>query len=285
MPIPTAIPPPAPAPTRARLTCAGCASTWPGWVRLLRSKAPVKIQPTSEQLACLEPLERFHFRLVDVINRSSWFPDLASPFNSVISRLWVEAFIRHLVQDHGFENFKLIDPSRSVLLVANHRSFYDQYSIMGRLYTLYGNHHRIFFPIRSPFFYDSLLGLVVNLSLSFGAMYPPITRDPRRMAWNNFAMEVLGELLLDRRNLVGFHPEGKRNQNPDPYALLPGKLGCGMVIHKSRPNVLPVFLQGFPRSVLSWPIENGRPAHLPAHRQEDDGRHRRDGGAREGDSG
>lgn len=218
----------------------------------------MKIQPTPEQLACLDPLERFHYRLVDVINRASWFPDLASPFNSVISRLWVEAFIRHLVQDHGFDNFKRIDPNRSVLLVANHRSFYDQYSIMARLYTLFGNHHRIFFPIRSPFFYDSLLGLVVNLSLSFGAMYPPITRDPRRMAWNSFAMDLLVELLQDRRHLVGFHPEGKRSQDPDPYALLPGKLGCGMVIHKSRPNVLPVFLQGFPRSVLSWPLKNLR---------------------------
>lgn len=206
-------------------------------------------------------MERFHFKVVDVINRARWFPDLSSPLNRHISRFWVECFVRYTVCDHGFENFRKIDPNRGVLLVANHRSFYDQFTIMGRLYTLYGNHHRIFFPIRAPFFYDSLKGMLVNLGLAFGAMYPPIMRDPKRKAWNSFAMDLLAELLQDRRNLVGFHPEGKRSQDPDPYNLLPGKIGCGTIIHKARPNVVPVFLQGFPRNVLSWPVKSlvGRP--------------------------
>lgn len=219
------------------------------------------IRPTPEQWACLLPMEKFHFQVVDTVNRAPWFPDLSSHLNRHISRFWVECFVRNHVVDHGFENFRKIDPRRGVFLVANHRTFYDLFTIMGRLYTLFGNHHRIFFPIRSPFFYDSLAGMFVNLSLAFGAMYPPIMRDPKRKAWNSFAMDLLAELLQDRRNLVGFHPEGKRSQEPDPYSLLPGKLGCGMVIHKSRANVVPVFLQGFPRSVLSWPVKNltGRP--------------------------
>lgn len=214
------------------------------------------IQPTPEQWSCLLPMEKLHFKVVDTINRAPWFPDFSSPLNRHVSRFWVECFVRNHVVDHGFENFRKIDPNRGVFLVANHRTFYDQFTIMGRLYTLFGNHHRIFFPIRSPFFYDSPAGMVVNLSLAFGAMYPPIMRDPKRKAWNNFAMDLLAELLQDRRNLVGFHPEGKRSQEPDPYTLLPGKLGCGMVIHKSRCNVVPVFLQGFPRSVLGWPAQN-----------------------------
>ena len=220
-----------------------------------------KIQPTPEQWACLLPMERFHFKVVDAINRSNWLPAITSTLNCHISRFWVEQFVRNHMQDHGFENFRKIDPARGVFLVANHRTFYDQFSIMGRLFTLYGNHHRIFFPIRAPFFYDSLAGMFVNLSLAFGAMYPPIMREPKRKVWNSFAMDLLAELLQDKRNLVGFHPEGKRSQEPDPYTLLPGKLGTGMVIHKSRANVVPVYLQGFPRSVLPWPGANlvGKP--------------------------
>lgn len=220
-----------------------------------------KIQPTPEQWACLLPKEKFHFRVVDAINRGTLLPPLASLYNAHISRFWVECFVRNHVVEHGFDNFRRIDPNRGVFLVANHRTFYDMFTIMGRLYTLFGNHHRICFPIRSPFFYDTLAGMFVNLTLACGAMYPPIIRDPKRKAWNSFAMEILAEVLQDRRNLVGFHPEGKRSQEPDPYQLLPGQLGTGFVIHKSRANVVPVYLQGFPRSVLPWPVKNltGRP--------------------------
>ena len=44
---------------------------------------------------------------------------------------------------------------------------------------------------------------------------------------------------------VGFHPEGRRNPNPDPYSFLPAKPGIGHII-KECPNipVIPVFIVG-----------------------------------------
>ena len=57
--------------------------------------------------------------------------------------------------------------------------------------------------------------------------------------------------------MIGFHPEGTRNQGADPYELLPAKPGCGEVIYRANPNVVPVFLQGFPRNLLKMLRGNG----------------------------
>ena len=43
---------------------------------------------------------------------------------------------------------------------------------------------------------------------------------------------------------------------------LPGKPGCGELIHRGRPNVVPVFLQGFPRFAWFGAIENRLPARF-----------------------
>ena len=77
-------------------------------------------------------------------------------------------------------------------------------------------------------------------------MYPPLKRERRSLAWNQFAMDLMVELLKDPNNMIGFHPEGSRNQGSDPYKLLPAKPGCGELIYRANPNVVPVFLHGFP---------------------------------------
>ena len=136
-----------------------------------------------------------------------------------------------------------------MLLIANHRSFYDQFVIAARLFKFYGRHHNIFFPVRANYFYDRPDGLFVNLVIANGVMYPPFVRDRKRLRWNKEATEILINLLKNPENMVGFHPEGTRNQGPDAYEFLPAKPGCGELIHKSNPNVVPVFLQGFPNNV------------------------------------
>jgi 1-acyl-sn-glycerol-3-phosphate acyltransferase len=160
----------------------------------------------------------------------------------------VECFISKTVAAHHFERFRQIDRNRAVLLAANHRSFNDQFAISARLFNMYGVHHNIFFPVRANFFYDSPVGLIVNLFLAYGVMYPPIIRDNKRRHWNLCATDILVELLREPGNMVGFHPEGRRNKSADPYALQPGKPGCGELVYRSQPNVLPVFLQGFPEN-------------------------------------
>ncbi|NIV91999.1 hypothetical protein GWN42_04150, partial [candidate division KSB1 bacterium] len=204
----------------------------------------MNLKPTTEHLKTLKPVERLHFRITHSLHSSPTMRKCLTAVGSTFSKWWVECGTSKTVSDHGFENFKKIDPSRSVLLVVNHRSFYDQFVIAARLFSLYGPHHHVHFPVRSNFFYDNPLGLFVNLPLALGVMYPPIIRDRKRRSWNAFATDLMVELLKDPQNLVGFHPEGTRNKGPDPYALLPAKPGCGELIHRSNPNVVPVFLQG-----------------------------------------
>ncbi len=208
------------------------------------------VSDSGEYLQALTPVERFNFRVTHRMNRSPRLRRTLTHLSATVGKAWIEFGTSKTVADHGFENFAKIDPGRAVLLVANHRTFYDQFVICARLFRLYGPHHNIYFPVRANFFYDNPLALFVNLPVAFAAMYPPIVRDHKRRRWNRFATEILVELLKDPSNMVGFHPEGTRNRGPDPYRLLPAKPGCGELIHRSRPNVLPVFLQGFPRNPL-----------------------------------
>lgn len=177
----------------------------------------------------------------------------------ILGTAWVELVTSRLCKDSGFDHFRNLDPTKGVLLVANHRSFFDLFVISARLYRKFGNHHVIVFPVRSSFFYSSPFGLSVNLPVAQAAMYPPIFREKEKKEFNRFSMELVAELLGDPQYLVGFHPEGTRNKGPDPHALLPGKPGCGELIHRGHPNVVPVFLQGFPRSAWFGLIQNYLP--------------------------
>ena len=206
---------------------------------------------TSQALKALTAVERFNFYVTNTLNRTPLTRRLLTRLLATLGTAWVEFGTSRTVLDHGFDNFAKIDPNRAVLLVANHRTFYDQFVISARLFRLYGPHHNVYFPVRANFFYDNPLGLLVNLPVAMGVMYPPFVRDRKRLRWNAFATNLLVELLQDPHNMVGFHPEGTRNRGPDPYELLPAKPGCGELIYRSRPNVLPVFLQGFPKNAFT----------------------------------
>ena len=45
-------------------------------------------------------------------------------------------------------------------------------------------------------------------------------------------------------NIIGFHPEGTRNKNEDPYSFLRAQPGVGKLIMEARPQVIPVFIAG-----------------------------------------
>ncbi|MCG8606501.1 1-acyl-sn-glycerol-3-phosphate acyltransferase [bacterium] len=184
--------------------------------------------------------------MLDNLNGSPGMRRVLTKIGSVWGTFYVELGTSRIVRHHGFENFSKIDQNRGVLLVANHRTFYDLFVITARLFRLFGAHHNIYFPVRSTFFYDNFLGLPVNLFTALGGMYPPIIRDKKRRSWNKFATDLMVELLKKSENMIGFHPEGTRNRGPDPYNLLRAKPGCGELIYRAQPNVVPVFLQGFP---------------------------------------
>ena len=71
--------------------------------------------------------------------------------------------------------------AKSYIVVSNHRSFFDLYVVTAYLVKR-GMPHRLMFPVRSQFFYDKRVGLVVNGLMSFFAMYPPVFRERARAA-------------------------------------------------------------------------------------------------------
>jgi 1-acyl-sn-glycerol-3-phosphate acyltransferase len=51
--------------------------------------------------------------------------------------------------------------------------------------------------------------------------------------------------------MVGYHPEGTRNKNADPYTPLPAQPGVGKLVMDAWPIIVPAFIQGLSNDILS----------------------------------
>ena len=156
---------------------------------------------------------------------------------------WIHWCTKNLRHVHGYDRLPALDPGQSYILIANHRSFFDLYVVFGDLVHR-GLRHRIVFPVRSKFFYDNPLGLLVNGLMSFFAMYPPLFRERKKALMNPLALEELAFLLRRGGMFAGIHPEGTRKRDDDPYTFLPAQRGVGKVIQDARVPVIPVFING-----------------------------------------
>src|SRR5438034_2746774 len=124
-----------------------------------------RMRPTPEQLAPLSPLERASFEIADFFARPVFTP---------ISCYWNSAFMGSLIWScggrrftiRGLEHVKKYGKKDAILLVANHRSFFDFFSISAILYWRTNLTKRIFFPVRQNFFYDNPAGPLVNAIMS-----------------------------------------------------------------------------------------------------------------------
>src|SRR5678816_1646637 len=104
------------------------------------------------------------------------------------------------------------------MLVSNHRSFFDQYAMLLACYM--GPvpwAKRLYFPVRSNFFYDQPLGIVVNAAVAAGAMYPPIFGQAERRAVNGQALDRMVGRWRQPGIGLGMHLAGTRGKGPDPY--------------------------------------------------------------------
>lgn len=209
-------------------------------------------RPSPEQLAPLTRVERAAFRIADALAAPSLSP-LPAAYNSVVmgALLWACGSRRFHVK--GLEHVASLGKDASVLLVANHRSFFDFFSITAILHWRTGLTKRMFFPVRQSFFYDHPLGPAVNLAMSGMRMFPPIMRDDDKKAFNQYSIErCIAELnRADVGTILGVHPEGTRNKGPDPYELLPAQVGVGRIaVGAHRAKVIPVFVLGMGQSIL-----------------------------------
>jgi 1-acyl-sn-glycerol-3-phosphate acyltransferase len=200
--------------------------------------------PSSAELAVLTTMERFAFRVVHWMNR----PQI-KPFwtwcQKMFGALWIDICTYNLMQIYGLENVKALQPDRPLVLVANHRSFFDMYVVSAMLYKHTSWPRSLYFPVRGRFFYQSFLGMFVNLVMGWWAMYPPLFYDAQKRTFDQYSIRRLNQLAQgEAGTVIGFHPEGTRNKTADPYAFLPAQPGVGKLIKETQPLVLPVFIAG-----------------------------------------
>ena len=203
--------------------------------------------PTPEEYSVLGLTESLGFRLVHRMNAGAW-KRFWTFFQRHIGSLWIYLATYNLMNVFGVENVEDTDPDRPLVLVANHRSFFDMYTVSSVLFRRTTRPINLYFPVRGKFFYDNPVGWLVNLVMGWWAMYPPFFREQKeakKRAFDKFSLRELIRLCtLGRGHVIGFHPEGKRNLSDDQYSFLPAKPGIGTVIHQAKPQVVPVFIAG-----------------------------------------
>lgn len=199
----------------------------------------------------LTRFEKLAVELGRLTNETSTGKKIQDAFLRRVAYVWIRASLAHRMFADGLERVLPLRPERGVLFATNHRSFFDQYAVllalwMGRTPWM----KRLYFPVRSNFFYERPLGLLVNYLVGAGAMYPPIFRQASRTALNKEALERIKAFLEMPGSLVGIHPEGTRGKGPDPYQMLPAQPGIGQIALQSRPTVIPVFINGLSNDIV-----------------------------------
>jgi 1-acyl-sn-glycerol-3-phosphate acyltransferase len=220
------------------------------------------LEPTAEELGVLSRLERFAFLLTRRMNRGAW-KRVWTLCQQTLGAGWIQISTYNLLRVYGLENVEAVSRERPLLLVANHRSFFDMYVVSTVLFKRTRWRKQLFFPVRGRFFYDTLLGLLVNFIMGWWSMYPPFFaggENPKvdKRDFDKFSMRLLVNLCNEGAgNVIGFHPEGTRNKTGGPYTFLRPRPGVGKLIREARPQVVPVFIAGLgndlPRQVAgNW---------------------------------
>lgn len=223
-------------------------------------KVATALTPSTEEISVLSGVEKFGFRLTHKMNQGAW-KRFWTFFQRRIGSLWIYLATYNLMNVFGLENVEKTDVEKPLLLVANHRSFFDMFTVSSVLFRQTTRPMTLFFPVRAKFFYTSPLGWLVNLVMGWWAMYPPFFREEKEVKKREFDKYALRRLVQiaseGRGHIIGFHPEGKRNLSDNPYEFFPAQPGVGSVIMKAQPQVIPVFIAGLgndlPKQILgNW---------------------------------
>ena len=225
-------------------------------------------KPTAEEFSVLDFNEKIGFRIADRMNRGAW-KSLWTFCQRHLGSLWIYLATYNLMNVFGLENVERTAVDKPLLLVANHRSFFDMYTVSSVLFRRTKRPMKLYFPVRAKFFYDSPVGWFVNFVMGWFSMFPPFFREGREVKkreFDKFSMRRLVDICSrGEAHVIGFHPEGKRNLSDDEYDFLPAQTGIGKIIMASRPQVVPVFIAGLgndlPKQILgNW--RGGEPIRI-----------------------
>ncbi len=208
-----------------------------------------QLKPSSDELAVLSYFERFAFRLVYRMNHGDW-KRFWTWCQSTLGAGWIQLATYNIMNVYGLDHVAAASHERPILLVANHRSFFDMYTVSTALFRHTSWRKQLFFPVRGRFFYQSPLGLFVNLVMGWWSMFPPFFASgekplPEKREFDKYSFRVLTEICrTGAGNVIGFHPEGTRNKSSDPYSFLRAQPGVGKLIKDAAPQVIPIFIAG-----------------------------------------
>lgn len=212
------------------------------------------LQPTAEELQVLSTFERFAFRLAERMNRGKW-KRFWTTCQRTLGAGWIYLSTYNIMNVYGLEHIESASHEKPILLVANHRSFFDMYAVSTELFRRTTFQKQLFFPVRARFFYQSPVGVFVNLVMGWFSMFPAFFAAgdhpiPEKRVFDKFSFRLLVELARNGAgNIIGFHPEGTRNKGDDPYSFLRAQPGVGKLILEARPQVIPVFIAGLCNSL------------------------------------
>ncbi|MBX3579191.1 MAG: 1-acyl-sn-glycerol-3-phosphate acyltransferase [Rhizobiaceae bacterium] len=196
--------------------------------------------------------ERAALRVGAAVNGTDTGRAIQNVFLRGFGYVWMRWVLSRHMLIEGLETFRRLDPDRGVLLVCNHRSFFDLYAVSVAFFAGPSPWvDRLSFPVKGDFFYERPLGIVTNLIAGAGVMYPPFFRDRGRVRQNHESLRLVAEMLRRPGTIVGFHPEGTRGKGPDPHALLPMQPGAAEIALRSNALVVPVFINGLGNSLPS----------------------------------
>src|SRR3982750_903887 len=115
------------------------------------------MSPDQAELSVLDSTERIGFRLVRRMNYGSW-KRFWTFCQRHVGSLWIYLATYNLMNVFGIENVEATNVERPLLLVANHRSFFDMYTVSSVLFRRTTRPVKLFFPVRGKFFYDNPAG-------------------------------------------------------------------------------------------------------------------------------
>jgi 1-acyl-sn-glycerol-3-phosphate acyltransferase len=212
--------------------------------RLLDSPIPPEV------LAVLSPIERLNFEIALRMNREP-MKEFWTWCQEAIGATWIKLVTGNLLRVEGLHHVVEAYQRGAILFVANHRSYFDLFVTSSVLHRQLTGRKRLYFPVIGQFYYQSLAGLALNQLFAFWSMFPPLFALPTHGASDRYALDLLVELCAQGPGqILGIHPEGGRNLNPDPYSFMRFQPGTGKVIHAARPIVIPTFIAGLDNDVL-----------------------------------
>src|SRR5687768_319781 len=89
----------------------------------------VRPDPTREELSVLAPVERAAFRIVHRMNKGRTKAVLSALQREVGARWIHHVALSRRLRVHGIENLEATSPHRPIVIVANHRSYFDLFVV------------------------------------------------------------------------------------------------------------------------------------------------------------